>query len=165
MNLIPFERIIIQSPLDARSIQAKLTSLTEPWQMDTARKLKAFKNNTEPDPTKFEAKLSENSFTLRRINGKISNNGFRPIIKGKLIKAQDGTIARLTFRQQSVTVIGLLTWTTMMLVIAVLAISTSLKMFLTGLLFFLIGYAMFLLGYNSEIKYYKTFIRNVLTPK
>jgi hypothetical protein len=165
MNLIPFERVVIQSPFDAQSIQAKLGELTEPWQMNTARKLKAFKNYTEPDPTKFEAKLNGNSFTLRRINGKLSNNGFRPIIKGRLIKAQHGTIARLTFRQQNVTVIGLLMWTTITLDVALLSIATSLKMFLTGFLFFLIGYSMFLVGYNTEIKYYKAFIRNVLATK
>jgi len=165
MNLIPFERITIQSPLDAQRIQAKLTELTEPWQMDATRKLKAFRNGSESDPTKFEAKLNGNSFILRRINGKLSNNGFRPIIRGRLIKAQNGTIARLTFRQQSVTVIGLVTWTTITLIMALLSLATSLKMFLTGLFFFLIGYSMFLVGYNSEIKYYKTFVKNVLGTK
>ena len=64
MNLLPFERISIQSPLDTQSIQAKLIELTEPWQVDAARKLRAFRNDSEPDPTKFEAKLNGNSFTL-----------------------------------------------------------------------------------------------------
>ncbi|WP_018342512.1 hypothetical protein [Cytophaga aurantiaca] len=158
MNFIPYDKILLTTRQDVRFVQERLIEKTENWQNGYLRLYKNLSEGQYSDPTKFELKKTKNKFTLRRINDRYSNNGLRPIVKGKIANENGTTKIHLTIRQSFQTILFFGFWCFITLFLSLLSFNTNKGISIIVFLFFVVGYSMCLFGYNTEIKYYKRFL-------
>jgi hypothetical protein len=160
MNIIPYDKLLITTRQEINFVRERLISKTETWQNESLRMYKDFKESRYSDSTKFELKITNNKFTLRRISDRYYRNGLRPIVKGHLKTDNGKTLIQVTIRQHFTTILFYGLWCIIMLFLFVLGLSNNKSLSVTTATFFIIGYSFCLYGYNSEIEKYKKFLRD-----
>jgi hypothetical protein len=143
MTFLPFETIVIETPLTKEETISNLTKSIEPE--------KTFRFFNKSDTKDFEGQLRGNEFEIKRI---ISyRNSFLPIIKGRLQTIGTGTRVTVNMRLHVAVMVFMAVWFGFVGLFFVASLlgsedNSDTILFPLGMLFF--GYALTMGGYLFE---------------
>jgi hypothetical protein len=100
MTFLPFETIVIETPLTKEDTIINLTKNIEPE--------KTFRFLNKSDTKAFEGHLRGNEFEIKRIIN--YRNSFLPIIKGRVETSGQGTRITIDMRLHAVVIVFMLIW-------------------------------------------------------
>ncbi len=143
MTFLPFETIVIETPLTKEEAISNLTKSIEPE--------KTFRFLNKSDTKHFEGQLRGNEFEIKRI---ISyRNSFLPIVKGRLQTIGTGTRLTVNMRVHVAVMIFMAVWfgfVGLFFVVSLLGSEDNGETILLPLGMLLFGYALTMGGYLFE---------------
>jgi hypothetical protein len=154
MTFLPFETIIIETPLTKEQTIANLTSNIE--------REKTFRLWNKSNSKAFEGQLTGNGFEIKRIIG--YGNSFLPIVKGRIETIGTGTRLTVNLRLHIAVMIFMTVWFGLVGLSFIASLSSSKDsgdtfLFPLGMLIF--GYALTMGGYLFEAKRTKEILTDI----